>query len=174
MIQIQNGRLHLNWLGQGEYPRYVSLRSEFDALQAKLEEFLNEDSHATMRPNQWEVTYFNRLTQGDIWSDPGDWRKIFRGGFPTTVSSQDFIPEAVSLKHGFEIAPRKGRLHVEINYRPPAADQKGEMIFTLTARGPVNDEISLSQGLDIGHEAIVNGFTELTSEEAHKQWERNP
>src|SRR5690349_146441 len=32
MIQVQNGRLHYNWLGQagGDYPRYRTIRPEFD------------------------------------------------------------------------------------------------------------------------------------------------
>ena len=48
------------------------------------------------------------------------------------------------------------------------------MMLNLTARGPVPSNeafLEFDNGLALGHEAIVRGFKDLTSEKAHQYWE---
>jgi hypothetical protein len=45
-------------------------------------------------------------------------------------------------------------------------------MLTLTARGPIDSERTWESGLNLGHEAIVCGFTAITSAEAHRHWAR--
>ncbi len=80
MVQVQNGRLHYNWLGRpgGEYPRYKKVRPEFDTMLSEFQRFLADEKLGEMRPNQWEVAYVNRIPRGTVWNEPADWAKLFR------------------------------------------------------------------------------------------------
>src|SRR4051812_2962446 len=75
MLQIQNGRFHLNWMRTPEenYPRFQNVMPEFQSLSATFREFLSKDGHAPLSPEQWEVTYVNHLSKGELWATPSDW-----------------------------------------------------------------------------------------------------
>ena len=61
MIQLQNGRLHYNWLGTrgGDYSRYKSVRPRFDELLRGFTGFVSTEALGKLVPNQWEITYVN-------------------------------------------------------------------------------------------------------------------
>ncbi|MEX2214394.1 MAG: TIGR04255 family protein, partial [Phycisphaeraceae bacterium] len=114
MIQVQNGRLHYNWLGKGgaEYPRYEKVRSGFAAVLQSFTDYIAGESLGELRPNQWEVTYLNHITQGTVWKTPQDWN-FFKplAGLPT-------IPDLVEGESfggtwHFVIPQNRGRLHIE-------------------------------------------------------------
>jgi uncharacterized protein (TIGR04255 family) len=181
MLQVQNGRLHYNWLGQagGAYPRYEKVRPEFDRLLAEFLRFLADESLGEMQPNQWEVTYVNHIPKGTVWNAPDDWAELFHclGKFPAHGAPVEM--ESFGGEWHYLIPPRQGRLHVKFEHGRQA-EQKGAeiLVLTLTARGPVQDQggqkLSLDQGLDLGHETIVTTFRELTSEPAHRYWGLTP
>ena len=178
LIQVQNGRLHFNWIrGQDDkYPRYGSVRPQFDAVQQEFEQFLAEEGFAALRPNQWEVTYVNHLPRGTVWKTPRDWETLFVG-LPTlrAVPSEVQLESFESTWH-FEIPERRGRLHVDLKLGKTRDDPPTELLrLTLTARGPVGSEesggLTLSDGLNLGRRVIVRTFKEITSEAAHAFWE---
>ncbi len=68
MIQVQNGRLHLNWLGRGQYPRYATIRPEFDQALAAFTAFVADEDLGEIRANQREITYVNQIPKGPLWS----------------------------------------------------------------------------------------------------------
>jgi len=173
MIQIQNGRLHYNWLQQeeGDYPRYRTVRPEFDEVLQSFKQFLDKQSLGEMVPNLWEVTYVNHLPRGTVWNDYRDWS----GLFPTLPGA--FAEIAAARLEGFEghwhfeIEPQKGRLHVEVKHGRAGSSEGPEiLVMKSTARGRVYEETDLSAGLDLGRRTIVNSFVELTSEAAHTYW----
>jgi uncharacterized protein (TIGR04255 family) len=174
MIQVQNGRLHLNWLGHGgrEYPRYSAIRPEFDHVLAGLDGFLRDVGLEERNDNQWEVTYVNHMPKGTVWEEPSDWPKLFLG-LPGAWNA----PTRVSLEgvHGawrYEISPKRGRLHIELDLvRLGSASGTEALRLTLTARGPVSQDITLDDGLNLGREAIVTSFKEITSPDAHHYWD---
>jgi uncharacterized protein (TIGR04255 family) len=57
MIQLQNGRLHLNWLGEPgrKYPRYEKVREDFVWALQRFSGFLAAEKLGDFRPNQWEA-----------------------------------------------------------------------------------------------------------------------
>ena len=174
MIQIQNGRFHLNWLGLegGEYPRYGKTRPEFDSLFGKLTGFLAEEQLKPVRLNQWEITYVNHIKKGSQWGQPSDWINIFRD-YPVSILHQEGMNfESHTGCWHYEIFPKKGRLHVELLHGRSKQDEI--LILKLTARGPIEagDDSGLAKGLDLGHESIVRGFEKITSAEAHKLWRK--
>ena len=179
MVQVQNGRLHFNWLGEsgGPYPRYSAVKAGFCSALERFLEFLDRAELGKFQADQWEVTYINHIPQGTVWQTPADW------GFFQLLQSVPTIDGLIAAESfggewHFVIPPKAGRLHVGWQHAlKTSPDQKEQEIvqLTLTARGPVAVEKSeprenLLDGLDIGHETIVRSFERLTSKEANRFW----
>lgn len=175
MVQIQNGRLHFNWLGSEDedYPRYEQVREEFEAILIAFAEFVKINDLGDFRPNQWEVTYVNQIPQHTVWESPADWG-FFRplGPMPSIESIID--AESFSGEWHFVIPERRGRLHVQWRHAKPSANQgDAELIrLTLTARGGLEPdrEESVLEGLDLGRATIVRSFRDLMNREANQYW----
>ncbi len=178
MIQVQNARLHFNWLKREgvPYPRYERIRDEFLAVLDRFRQFVVEEELGDFRPNQWEVTYLNQIPQGTVWSTPADWG-FFRPlrGVPTIESVIE--GESFSGEWHFVIPGRHGRLHIAWQHAKGA--QKGSddevqqfIRLTLTARGPLkgDDSGSIPNGLDLGRGTIVRSFKCLMSDTANHSW----
>jgi uncharacterized protein (TIGR04255 family) len=177
MIQIQNGRLHFNWLGQGgtEYPRYSRmLRPAFDQLLSEFSQFVVNADVGSLELNQWEVTYVNQIAKGSLWQTPEDWPHVF----PRLLASQSLPGRRLESFGGewhFVIEPARGRLHVRLQHaRTEIGKEEVESVrMTMTARGgPESPEKpNIDGGLDLGHATIVQSFKDFTSNEAHALWE---
>lgn len=177
MIQVQNGRLHFNWLGQqgGPYPRYAEVRPEFDNIWRRFQEFLRSQSLDEPKPNQWEVTYVNHMPKGSVWNDPSDWGKLLPDLGGPGCAHVGINLESFRGEWHFEIPTQRGRLHVKAYPgRKNVPDGDDILRMDLTARGAITGEsekgLSLSAGLDLGHTTIVQAFVALTSEEAKSYW----
>ncbi len=83
--------------------------------------------------------------------------------------------ESLACEWHYEIEPQLGRLHAQLSHVHLKSPEKREILrLSLTARGPIassgEKSLSLGEGLDLGHEAIVKAFWEMTSERAHEYW----
>jgi uncharacterized protein (TIGR04255 family) len=177
MIQVQNGRFHFNWLGEGggKYPKYNKVQAEFDLYLRQFVEFINTEKIREFKPNQWEVTYLNHIPKGTVWKTPHEW------GFFQPLDRISSVPGLAQIE-GFEgewhfvIPPDRGRLHIQWRHGVSAATEQQEVIvLTFTARGPLAENSDLPgilQGLDLGHEVIVRSFGSLMSKRANEFWER--
>lgn len=180
MIQLQNGRLHFNWVGSSgaEYPRYPSVRAEFSSVFEHFIQYARDKGLGEVQPNQWEVTYVNHIPQGTVWNDPKDWG-FFRSLQTDSTAMNSLVQfESFGGEWHYIIPPQKGRLHVQWRHGrrsgSPESPEQEVVILTLTARGPIDrgsdaETIPLS-GLDLGHEVIVKSFRMLMSEDANKHW----
>jgi uncharacterized protein (TIGR04255 family) len=179
MLQVQNGRLIYNWLGSNgaEYARYEQIRPEFNAHIDLFRQFLSEEELPQIRANQWEVTYINHLPRGTVWNSVDDWSKVFKfQAVPPSELNQCRL-ETIGSQWTYEIPPRRGRLRIKLQHARSSND-KEILQLTLTARGPLGEtEESLDTheaGLDLGHEVVVKGFRELSSQPARDFWEERP
>jgi uncharacterized protein (TIGR04255 family) len=178
MIQAQNGRLTYNWLGDagGEYARYRTIRSEFDSIVKQFQTFLGNEGLEPFIVNQWEVTYINQLPLGTVWSRPEDWRNIFTFTAVPPPNIDQLKLESFGGSWSYEIAPRRGRLIIQIQHAKAAGDQREILVFNLTARGPVlqtdASAPSYDEGLELGHQAIVATFAKLASSETRAYWKQ--
>lgn len=179
MIQVQDTRLHYNWISQPgrDYPHYTKVRPAFDHVFDIFRAFLRAEQLGDPKENQWEVTYVNNVPKGTVWKTPSDWARLFVGLPGPWAESPGVQLESVGGAWHFEIAPKRGRLHVDLKHGRLGGEDPKEMLrMTLTARGSVGDPatggISLADGLDLGRKTIVSTFAALTSTEAHGIWER--
>jgi len=177
MIQVQNGSLHFNWLGQKgrQYPRYQEVREGFVWSLERLTDFLAQEKLGAFQPNQWEVTYLNHIPKGTVWNTPDDWG-FFRplGAVPTVEG----VVRGESFAGGwhFAIPDERGRLHVEWQHAVKSEPEQQEIVvLTLTARGPLQHAegetlAAVLAGVDLGREVIVRSFEQFMDDRANKHW----
>jgi len=179
LIQLQNGRLHLNWLGKegASYPRFEQMLPEFLGIVERFFHFSTDFDLRTFRPNQWEITYINQIPRGTVWNSHDDW-----GFFRPLATLRDLATpvrfETFNGEWHFIIPDNRGRLHVQWQHGKRRDIPQELVSLTLTARGPLDSEVDdfqaaldrLRSGLVMGHDAIVTSFRDLMSDEANAYW----
>ncbi|MCO6043299.1 TIGR04255 family protein [Aeoliella sp. ICT_H6.2] len=176
MVQLQNNRLHFNWLGAsgGNYPRYGQVLAEFKQILASFVRFVSDENLGEFRPNQWELTYVNHIPKGSVWETPADWN--FFEPLAAIPSVDKVVQgESFSGEWHFTIPDQRGRLHIEWKHGVKPKEGTDEQQFvrlTLTARGKVEENSidGIVEGLDLGHKTIVSSFSSLMSNNANKYW----
>ncbi|PJA78298.1 MAG: hypothetical protein CO149_04795 [Nitrospirae bacterium CG_4_9_14_3_um_filter_51_5] len=177
LIQIQKDRFLYNWRKTVEsdtYPQYDNIQPKFKDEWEKFCDFLKEEKIGTPNLMQCEVTYVNHLEIEKGWNTFGEFSKVFSNW--SEKFSGDFLntPETITCNMAFTIPGKKGRLHISIC--PAIRMSDGKKIFNveLTARGKPNtsDVNAILEWFDIGHEWIVKGFTDLTTDHMHQIWRR--
>jgi uncharacterized protein (TIGR04255 family) len=177
MVQVQNGRLHYNWLRrEGEnYPSYPQVKQEFDKVLGRFREFVVREVGGEFQPNQWELTYVDHIPKGTIWTSPEQWPRIFRNWCVVPFEHADMQMEALEAEWHYEIKPSAGRLHLKLSTgRTAKPVEEDVLIVNTTARGPVkpgDEDYTLDKGLDRGHKAVVAAFERLTSDTAQDYWD---
>ncbi len=175
MIQVQNGRFHLNWLGEagGSYPHFVPVVEKFFETFALFRNFLRGARFEEPAEYQWEVAYVNHIERGTVWQTPRDWT-FFKLLSNCEILDERLPLESLGAEWHREIPRQRGRLHIQWKHGSKDKDGSTEMVvLTLTARGPVNAQSetgTLKHGLDLGHEAIVTTFRELMTDKANRYW----
>lgn len=180
LLQIQHNRLVYNWR-KGDtsepYPSYEVVRHRFDEVVEKFKAFLKDENLGTIRPMQCEVTYVNHIVGEHGWphSKVAEvtrlWAEPSTGGFLPPVEDVRFLARFVipDASGGF-----LGRFSVDLQPAYLVSSGLQVLALTLVARGkPLSNDLpGAGRFLDIGHEWIVRGFTEITTPEMHKKWGR--
>jgi uncharacterized protein (TIGR04255 family) len=174
MIQLQDSRFILNWRKRtSAYPSFEVVLQQFRSIYPAFQRFVIDVDKGPLEENQWEVTYVNHIPQGELWQTPRDWVAII----PATVfpsAPEGLSGETLSANWRFGINGERGRLYVSVRHAKVNTSNEVVLQLTLTARGQidVDKKWAAEQGFVIGHAAIVQTFTEMTSAEAHAHWKR--
>lgn len=177
LLQVQrDGFLH-NWRKQNPsqtYPHYENTRPAFERDWRRFLAFLQRAGLAAPVVSHCEVTYVNHLEHGTVWENFSDLPSLFPSW--TGARSGAFLPDpdGLSMNMRYSLPKGQGRLRVSIQPAVRITDGKRVLEFKLTARGPAasSDTADVLKWFDLGREWIVRGFTDLTSEKAHKVWKR--
>lgn len=181
LIQVQRDRFVVNWRkvgGDEVYPRYLAeMRPRFAREWRQFAEFVTEHKIGTMAVQQCEVMYVNSILQGKYWNSFEDALRLFAPWWKSGTDRFLPTPESLSLSGSFRFPEQRGRLHFNAQHARVQTAEKAEMEaiqLQLTARGrPASGaESDILSWMDMGHEWVVRGFTDLTSEEAHVLWKR--
>ena len=177
LIQIQKDRFIYNWKKMSdneEYPRYDNIKTSFIKEWNKFCNFLKRDNFDEPVVNQCEIIYVNHFEKGKGWKSYGELHKIFT--YWSEVSSSGFLPEPemVSFTVRYVMPERKGRLYMFVQPGIRRKDAKEVLQLQVIARGrPDSSRIDdILRWFDMGHEWIVQGFTDFTTEYMHQLWGR--
>ncbi len=174
MIQIQNGRFFYNWLGAPDtaYPSYDTVRPEFDEHWDKFREFvISECEENSVQPNQWELLYVNHMPYDTVWKELSEMPQVLTFLRQPELADMQLVPDGIGGEWRFIIGSKKGRLYVRLGTKMDRENNAPCVVMTLTARGPIAKESSsLHEGLELGHNTIVDAFSRITSDEAHIFW----
>jgi uncharacterized protein (TIGR04255 family) len=178
LLQIQKDRFTVNWRkvkGDELYPRYLKdLRPNFEREWNLFVAFLAEQKIGVPDVRQCEVVYVNDFLQGNDWEKFADSLTLFSPWWKKENDSFLPVPENLTVAGTFLIPEKIGRLHFNAQRVRRMIDARDAIQLQLTARGQVksSETTDILAWMDMGHEWIVRGFTDLTSPEAHKLWGR--
>ncbi len=178
VTQVQNGRIILNWRkgDNADYPRWKELLPKFRAAVKTFNEALATENLGPILPNQWEVVYVNHLVRGRDWDSPKDWPALLPGLVAKRNGLSVGTMESFSCRTQSLMPDNSGRVYVELLHGFNSLDSAASEILALqiAARGGVQ-EGNMQQaynGLELGHQAVVRAFCDLTGNEAQSKWER--
>ena len=178
IIQVQRDRFITNWRkveGTETYPRYLKeVRPRFVKEWNEFKEFAAEQNVGEISVQQCEITYINDVIQGEGWSDFREALELFSPQWPGKHDVFLPIPETLSTVGSFRMPGELGRLHFAIQHVRRQIDNRQALQLRLIARGKPNSgsDADVMEWMDIGHEWIVRGFADLTSDRAHDLWKR--
>jgi len=177
LIQVQPDRFLHNWRKVKEddvYPHYDSIKPNFMEEWQKFCQFLDNVGLGSPEVNQCEITYVNHIELGKGWKTYGELNKVISSW--SGVYSGNFLPdpESINLNTRYVLPNKRGRLHIAMQRVIRQQDAKEVLQLNLTARGKPSSSRpeDISEWHDLGHEWIVRGFTDFTTEEMHKNWRR--
>jgi uncharacterized protein (TIGR04255 family) len=178
LIQVQRDRFIINWRkvkGDETYPRYFAeMRPRFEREWREFKTFISEQKIGTIAVEQCEVTYVNELVQGKGWETFQDSVKLFAPWWKDGTDGFLPRPESLVLSGSFQFPEERGRLHFTAQHVRRQTDEREAIQLLLIARGkPASgNDSDILAWMDIGHEWIVRGFADLTSQQAHQLWKR--
>jgi len=177
VLQIQDDRFVLNWRRrkqEAEYPRYKTIRQEFESALSKIVAARNLDANDLI--DFCEVSYTNHIELPDGEDPRGQMHRIFRHLRPIDLGMSDLALEESAFSMGFRITDAQGgfmgRMRLNVT---PAILRKEKRVITqaqLAYRGkPASASVESALAFcDAGHLAIVSAFDRLTTDEMHKYW----
>jgi len=176
LLQVQKNRLIFNWRkgeGDAEYPRFEKV--VFPGFQHEWTRFTRFlENQGLKRPDvvQCEVTYVNQIPLP--LNEANDWHEVFR---ICTQSTGEFLPPAETgrVLLNYLMPDKIGRLRVSFNHALRVRDEQPIIQLQLTARGKptTSEDASVFEWLKLGREWVVRGFTELTTDKMHLEWQRD-
>lgn len=176
LVQVQEDLFIRNWRATGEkveYQHYASISPLFKRDWQLFNAFLAEEG--LKRPNIWqcEVTYINHLIRGREWKDLHEISRLFPIWRGIDLKAVFTALETATFSVSMKLPDENGRIQFALQ---PGVRRDGQEILqlTVTALGkPTGDtDDAIYDWLDYGHLAVVNGFVQFTSEEAHKIWRK--
>lgn len=176
LLQLQGDRFILNWRqqdGATDYPRYESLRPEFQKQYTSLIGLLGG-----VDPEWCEISYINHIpARTGSGAAHGPLGKVLRALSPEPVSTVLPEVEDTQLQQRFVIRDATteepvGRFYLNATPAWKAADNEPVYVVTLLARGKpsTTDPEGVMSFMDLGHRLIVQGFKECTTDEMHRAW----
>jgi len=175
LVQLQEDHFFHNWRkvkGGEEYPRFSNIRKEFISLWHDFLKFTQEQKLGKVKVNQWEITYVNHIVKDDIWNSLSDLGNVFNCFSDKFSKNYLPVPENFVLNSTFSFPEKFGRLYLALQPALRRSDSVEILQLKLTAKGRINSNEPevLNKSLDMGHEWIVLGFTDITTNNAHNIW----
>ncbi|MEO0460962.1 MAG: TIGR04255 family protein [Myxococcota bacterium] len=170
LVQIQDDRFLLNWRTKPDanYPRFDSVRLQFEQELADFLSYLTSERLGAVVPTTYELTYVNHIVANDVDADFDELAKPLRYvPWQTTKSGFLPLPTNAMWRLVFPLPDSAGQLNVIVQQTKLIEGNLPLLKMVLTARGMGGKE--QQAWFDLAHEWIVRGFEELTTEKAQQE-----
>ncbi|MGH9202191.1 MAG: hypothetical protein ACRD2A_13260, partial [Vicinamibacterales bacterium] len=159
------------------YPRYPTLRQTLVEEFERFQRFLEHDGLAPVRVVQAELTYVNHIDAREADGSRRPLSRIVRIWANDRAVGKVPAFEEAAFQARYVISDEAtpvARLRVDMEPHRYVKDGAPLYVLTLVARGaPRAPDLDTALAfLDRGHEAIVEGFTAITTDEMHETWAR--
>ncbi|MBN2286957.1 MAG: TIGR04255 family protein [Tissierellales bacterium] len=176
LIQFQVDRFYFNWRKkQRNYPRYDHIIKNFEMTMNTIEIFFSEFKLGDLKPIEYELSYINHIPKGQEWNEFDDISRIF-SDFLWGKRQDRFlpIPQNIAWNTRFALPEQKGHLIVNLKKATKIDDEEPLLVFELKtlSNSELTNKESIREWFNLAHEWIVRGFTDLTTSQIQKIWER--
>lgn len=176
LLQIQQDRFIHNWRKVGDddaYPRYEQIRDQFRKEVGAFSQFLSEERLGELSIKQCEITYVNHFKFDAEDADFGKVENLIANWQPLPEAASLPTPEDLSLTWRYRMPDDAGRLHVMVRPAWDANEQRFWTMSLMARGGPTGEDAEGAFAFfEVGRQWIVRGFTDLTTETMHREWER--
>lgn len=167
LVQFQLDQLYFNWRRrESEYPRYKNIFPKFQSAKQQLDDLLGEIGLPPIVIVERELTYINRIVQGEGWESLTDLPKVI-SSFRFDKSDLKFLPPPARMAWNlrFEFPDGKGFLDVKVSQGSRRKDNRPTLVLQLSAkaRSTSNEWKEQKEWFDLAHKWIVNGFADMTA-----------
>jgi uncharacterized protein (TIGR04255 family) len=175
LVQLQRDRLFFNWRQtekQESYPRYAYVRERLKTQLLRLEEWARDAKLGSVAPTQCEALYLNRMPLRDASGDQCGLSYVFPwfSGLAGTTEDGAYNYRRRLLNDKNEPV---ARLFFNMRYGTDAEGNREAQLFLIVRGRPEDSSIEgCLSFIDAARAIIVHTFTEITSAEAHKMWDR--
>ena len=177
VMQLQTDFFGHNWRktrAMDAYPSFAMAKRLFLEKWELFRKFVAENKLGELQLTRYDVTYVNHLIE-----NPGVFPRAIEKYTPLiqlrAAAPEHFLPDPKSLLADlqFGISENQGELRVAFKQGVRQFDKAEVMQLDLSARNKAEaDGSDVEKWLELAHEWIVRGFTDLTSKDAHQQWKR--
>ena len=172
-IQVQDSRLYAGWRRTGPaavYPRSPAVEERFEAAWARFTSFASAQGLGQAAEKYFELTYVNQIAaDGGFPSTAEKYLKTLR--FSSLRGDQFAAPRGLNATWRFALGGDTG----EGTITAADAEVQGKRVLRLTlACGGPPTGTGRREWFAAAHDWIVRGFTELTTDTGHAEWEREP
>jgi uncharacterized protein (TIGR04255 family) len=175
LIQLQQNRILHNWRkvnDSDEYPRFKEAYKRFVWSWEKLKHFAVLAALPDPQPEALELTYVNHITKDgakfprDVW----DFLEFYAQTPKAVIARESSV---VAMHFGWPLPNEMGILTFDLKHGLRPSDESEVLLIEFNARGKVKpDGVNMDNWFDTAHSAIVRTFDALTTDAAHKLWEK--
>ncbi len=176
LVQFQQDRFYFNWRRKNkdtEYPRYQFVIDHFNNTFNIIDSFFSEYELGKLMPLEYELSYINHIITDEKTNEINYLSNIFSF---LNLNDNDFLKNPINILYviSYPLKDNLGQIDISLKRAYRKTDNQVLFVFELKTTGIVksNDMKEHIKWFDIAHEAIVKGFTDMTTPEAHKIWGR--
>ena len=169
LVQFQSDRFIFNWRCQNQqnaYPSFEELFRQYKDLVCKLSESIKQHFRCELRVRQIELRYINQISHGEL-ARLEDVFTFLETPFQKLEGFEASFGELIVDEMGHP----NGRLVCELRSGFVETDDHW-LSLTVRARPTSLDMADVFEAFNRAHRKIVESFVSLTTEKAHKIWEK--
>lgn len=172
VIQLQEGKFLLNWRKirpTDVYPRFNTVFDKFVTYWGLFSDFVEREKAGHLKPVRYELTYVNHIEQGE---DPVSATvERYVRIFSWNSLNAKFLPRptGINVVWTFPLPEQLGFAQANLS-QGVRDDGRAVLVLVMSCSGAASSKVSLNEWFAASHRWLADGFKELTTDTARKEW----